>query len=263
MFVQGEKNLMFEFSNYKEKIFLTFDFDWVVDGVLEYLLNLLEEENVKATFFVTHQTELLERIRANKNFELGIHPNFNFLLKGNFQKNHLEIIDEILDIVPEAVSVRSHSLFQSSTILNDFKKRNIKIDANLYIPFNSGMNIGPFLNWDHLIRIPHFWEDDIHFTDIANQVYSDWAVDRFLEFNSLKVFDFHPIHVFLNTDSKERYELAKKDYKNISHLKKNVNQERSGVFTFLRSLIKKAKRGHFEFCCLKDVLSEVNYDSAE
>lgn len=56
-----------------QKIFLTFDIDWASDEVLEYCIDIIEKANVKATWFVTHETPLLERLRANPNFELGIH----------------------------------------------------------------------------------------------------------------------------------------------------------------------------------------------
>ena len=45
-------------------------------------LNLIEINNVKATFFFTHQTSLLDKVKKNKNIEIGIHPNFNNLLAG-------------------------------------------------------------------------------------------------------------------------------------------------------------------------------------
>ena len=75
-----------------EKVFLTFDIDWASDFVLEYCIDLIESAQVKATFFVTHETPLLERLRENPNFELGIHPNFNPLLEGDFRygKNYCE-----------------------------------------------------------------------------------------------------------------------------------------------------------------------------
>ena len=72
-------------KSWENKIFLTFDLDWCSDEVLEYTLNLLEQFNVKAIFFITHYTKLLDRMKKNESFELGIHPNFNFLLNGDFR----------------------------------------------------------------------------------------------------------------------------------------------------------------------------------
>ena len=72
-------------SSWQDKIFLTFDIDWCSDELLLYALNFIEEYKLKATFFVTHETGLLERMRDNENIELGIHPNFNPLLSGDFR----------------------------------------------------------------------------------------------------------------------------------------------------------------------------------
>ena len=73
-------------DTYENKIFITMDLDWCPDFVLEYVLEILEKYNLKCTFFITHETKLLKYLRENTNkYELGIHPNFNYLLKGNFR----------------------------------------------------------------------------------------------------------------------------------------------------------------------------------
>src|SRR5258708_1040997 len=95
-------------NNFENKLFLTFDIDWASDEVLGYTLDLLEKYTICATFFVTHETPLLTRIRNNPRFEMGIHPNFNFILNGDsrYGKNPAEVIDYYLKMVPDAVSVR-------------------------------------------------------------------------------------------------------------------------------------------------------------
>jgi len=67
------------------KLFLTFDVDWCSDEVLSYTLDIVEKYDINSTFFITHQTALLDRMRENPKIELGIHPNFNPLLNGDFQ----------------------------------------------------------------------------------------------------------------------------------------------------------------------------------
>jgi len=71
--------------SWQGKIFLTFDLDWCSDEVLCYTLEIIEKYDIKATFFITHYTPLLEKIRKNSNIELGIHPNFNYLLSRDFR----------------------------------------------------------------------------------------------------------------------------------------------------------------------------------
>ena len=55
-------------------------------------------------------------------FELRIHPNSNFLLAGETRKGATasEMIDRLIEIVPEAKDVRSHFTTQSSRLLEIF-----------------------------------------------------------------------------------------------------------------------------------------------
>ncbi|MBK6792139.1 MAG: hypothetical protein IPG80_06265 [Anaerolineales bacterium] len=52
--------------SWKDKIFLTFDIDWAHDDVLNDTIDLVEEANIAATWFVTHETPLLSRLREFK-----------------------------------------------------------------------------------------------------------------------------------------------------------------------------------------------------
>ena len=102
--------------------------------MLSYTLDIIEKHNIKATFFVTHETKLLVRMWNNPNIELGIHPNFNPLLNGDFRygKNFEEVIEYYKNIVPEAVGVRSHSMTQNSPILDTFEKFGLIYDCNTF-----------------------------------------------------------------------------------------------------------------------------------
>lgn len=183
-----------------DAIVLTLDIDWACDEVLADCIDLVEEAAAPATWFVTHNTPLLHRLRANDNFELGIHPNFNPLFEGN-GKGAEQVIDEILAIAPEAVSVRSHSMVQSSRLLELFRRKGLRFDCNHFIPEQSGIILKPWRLWNGMIKVPHFWEDD------AACIYDAGAAVRDLvRRDGLKVFDFHPIHVFLNTEDLARYD---------------------------------------------------------
>jgi hypothetical protein len=203
-------------SSWNDVAFLTFDIDWASDEVLSYTLDILEKYDVSATFFVTHATPVLQRIRENPKFELGIHPNFNFLLNGSHQKgkNFQEVIKGVLEIVPEAKSVRSHSLTQNSHLLEAFNKEGLTHDVNHFVSVIANIELRPWPLWNGLIRCPFFWEDDVHFTEKDN-----YCVDQLLSRKGLKIFNFHPIHVFLNTEEGNRYENTRKFHSNFSELR--------------------------------------------
>jgi len=199
-------------ETWEDKIFLTFDIDWASDEVITFTLDIIERYDVKATFFITHNTRLLQRMRENPNIELGIHPNFNLLLNGNISqgKNLHEVIEQCLKIVPDAVSVRSHSMVQSTPILDAFVKYGLRFEVNHFIPLNANIEMIPWLLWNKLIKVPYFWEDDICCAYSLNGWMDGWNIPLHLSYKGIKVFDFHPIHIFLNTDELNRYEMARK-----------------------------------------------------
>jgi len=145
-------------------IYLTFDIDWAHDEILEDTIDLVEMYKSLATWFVTHATPLLGRLRNNPDFELGIYPNFNFLLDGDNRagKNAEEVLDRLLTLVPEAKCVRSHSLTQSSRLIDMFSHKRFTHECNTFIPANSGIALKPWSSFCGLTRVPYFWEDDVH-----------------------------------------------------------------------------------------------------
>jgi hypothetical protein len=197
-------------SSWQDTCFITLDIDWCHDDVLADSINLLEEADVSATWFVTHETKNLNRLRTNHKFELGIHPNFNFLLNGEASKskNSKNVLEEICKIVPEAKSVRSHSLTQNSYLLDLFAEQKITHDVNDFIPFHADIEVSPWVLWNGMYRVPFNWEDDfqIMYSKININQKSPNEIAADLNFKGLKIFNFHPIHVYLNTESLERYE---------------------------------------------------------
>ena len=200
-------------ETWQSRRFMTFDIDWCHDEVLEDTIELVEKANIAATWFITHHTSCIERLRANPKFELGIHPNFNDLLQGDFRngKTAEEVVDRLLEIVPEAKSVRSHSMTQSSRLLDLFANKGLTHDANHFIPLQAGISLKPYIHWNGMIKVPYCWEDDVAI------IYEDFEPSQAL--SSLMVFDFHPIHVFLNTEQMDRYERTRHEHGNPSKLK--------------------------------------------
>ena len=221
-------------SSWKGNVFLTLDIDWCSDEILEDTINLVESHNAKATWFITHDTPLLKKLRDNPNFELGIHPNFNKLMLGDYSlgKNMHEVVDHYMQIVPDAVSVRSHSITQSSLLLKYFLDIGLKFDNNCYIPKSAYEALSPWGLWgDKLIKVPYFWADDIHCLHSC-----DWNKHVEICPNSINVFDFHPIHVFLNSENLERYEDSRDVHDDFEELRK-YRHKGNGTRTHLNKVL--------------------------
>lgn len=221
-------------ASWHDSVFITLDIDWCHDDVLVYAIDLLEQADVAATWFVTHETPLLERLRDHPKFELGIHPNFNRLLAGlaQPQENSASVMDNILKIVPDAKAVRSHSMTQNSQLLQLFQQRGLIFDCNHFIPHHAGYQLTPFSLWNGLIKIPYFWEDDLH---CIEQI--DFTPQQWLRSDSLNVFDFHPIHLFLNTHDLALYEETRDLHYQPDILASRANRQQKGARDWLLQLI--------------------------
>jgi hypothetical protein len=208
-------------ASWEGRLFLTIDLDWALDEAIALTLKLIEAAGVAATVFVTHSTPLLHRMRANPNIELGIHPNFNGLLDGTAgsMRTAAEILRDCLALVPEAKSVRSHSMTQSSRLLDLFLQAGLTHDCNHFIPAHTGIALKPYRHWNGLIRVPYFWEDDVDLAYGAGP-----GIDVAVSLQGLKVFDFHPIHVALNSTSLAQYEASRAAHRDWTALQEHVGQ---------------------------------------
>ena len=84
-------------------------------------------------------------------------------------------------------------------------------ESNIYVPSHVQIDLTPIRIWNGIIRVLHSFEDDLFLlenlsTDAANCQVSAHIQMNVLENSRLCVLDFHPIHVFLNTESMDRYE---------------------------------------------------------
>ena len=224
-----------DLNTWQGKLFLTFDADWAHDDVIGDVIDLVEGADVPATWFITHHSEILDRLRENPNFEIGIHPNFNPLLLGDNSKgrNSAEVLEKIKDVVPEATSVRSHSLAQGSLLQQEFLSIGLTHDCNLLIPEQSQFGaIRPFKLWDGMTRVPYF------FCDYCRCLYSSSrSMGDLMACDGLKVFDFHPIHVFLNTENLVRYEGSRSLHQCPSELLAKRGTDSGGSRELLKTLL--------------------------
>ncbi|QII87452.1 hypothetical protein G3T20_00635 [Bordetella hinzii] len=235
MFARIDEIDMDDEGSWKGRIFLTLDMDWAADFVLADAIDLLT--GVPATWFVTHSTPLLDRLRAEPGAELGIHPNFNPLL---FTASAAGDVNQVLDglqrLVPEAVSVRSHSLVHGTGILAECERRGFRYDCNLLIPWSTGMALRPWRHWEPgMLRVPHCWEDDV-------ACMYGWPFDAGNDYwyrpDGLNVIDLHPIHLYLNTESLARYEQSRPVHRDPALLA-SWRHQGHGARSFLMALLEK------------------------
>ncbi len=222
--------------------YLTLDIDWAHDDILLDAIELVEAHQVPATWFVTHDTPLLSRLKSNPNFELGIHPNFNFLLEGDTcsGKNALDVLDRLLAIVPEAKCVRSHSTTQSSGLLDLFRRKGLTHECNSFIPVQSNIELKPWSLWSDITCVPYCWEDDVACLYGPDNTF---PMSQLVGLPGIKVFDFHPIHIFLNTEHMDRYEKTRVLHHSPPELKAH-RYEGEGTRTWFLEFLRLARIAH-------------------
>ena len=188
---------------YESMIALTFDIDWVPDELIDFLLNLVGRYKVKATIFATHETSLLKNLEP-KQFEIAIHPNF---LKGGEPE---QIVEQLKLLYPQTVGVRAHCLFIHSRLYPIYEKYGLCYSSDYLLYMQP--NLAPVQTLCNMIQLPIYFADDFHLMMKAGNE-NIFEIDCLeLQSNGLKIFDFHPIHIFLNTERLDRYENAKKYY---------------------------------------------------
>jgi len=242
-----------------KKIYLTFDMDWVNDDVLKYFYEQIYRADIQSgVLYVTNYSKFLEDIRKDGWLELGIHPNFNWLLCGEEKHGSIDtIITELKGIVPEAVTARSHSLVTGTQINQCFYEHGIKYVSNYLYEPSGHMRIQCFKDYLGLIHVPFFFEDDIY---LMNKVRLS-VYDYLEKYDVPLVFNFHPIHLFLNTENRRRYESSKEYYKNYPILKNYRNTMTFGIEDFFRQLVRAAHEKGYEFETISNI--EWRGDSSE
>ena len=216
--------------NGMEYVGLTMDVDWAPDFVLEKIFDEIRERKLNCTVFATHESEVIKNI-DRKYFEVAIHPFFK-------DENYREPIRKLLGIYKEARGLRSHCLIQSSNIIAVLPSEGIRYDSNTYLA--NVPDITAFKDWNGLVRIPFFFMDtfflDTHSKD--SRKIENICLDR----PGLKIFDFHPIHLYLNTETVAQYNKMKTECKLSPNTKKDVldryiNKERDGTKDILSKLL--------------------------
>ena len=182
-----------------EPIYVIMDVDWAHDDVIRASVRLLEAWDLPATIFVTHASPFLDEMRKHPLLQLGVHPNANDLLNGRASpattvEARLKLLQ---DLVPEATAIRFHSMCQSSQLLDMSVNLGFTHEVNTLVMAHSGMVLKAWEHWrPPMIRVPTIFEDSL-----AGYREDGWDVGRLLAHPGLRVYNVHPVRLFLNAIS--------------------------------------------------------------
>jgi hypothetical protein len=182
---------------------LTSDVDWTSEYCVQSLLNFSAEHSIRPTLFVTHRSAAIEDAAKSGRAELGIHP--NFLPGSTHGATPDAVIAHCLGLVPGCRLWRSHAYADGTHLALKMRAAGIRIDSNLCLHLQD--NLMPLHHWSGILRLPVFWEDDVHWSTARH-----WRLAEMIEaFFSpgLKIINVHPFIFSLNIPDTATYQWLK------------------------------------------------------
>jgi len=215
--------------DYQRATCLTFDIDWAPEFIIDQLRSTLDELDLPATIFFTHASAASQRLASSPRCEVGIHPNF---LTPNEKRAPEEVIDELLADYPTR-AMRSHALYYHSRLLPLLHQAGLRYLSNDLRFLQPGL--APAYDWSGLVRLPIYWEDDVHC--VYHHGRDAFSLDTLkLDSPGMKVFNFHPVHLFLNTNTFTDY-FAAKDRLKDEKVAWSLRKQNPGVRTLFEQLV--------------------------
>jgi hypothetical protein len=231
---------------------LTADVDWASDYCVDTFVAFARERAIIPTLFLTHQRPAIEALNAGGNVELGIHP--NFLPGSTHGAAPDEVVAHLLSIVPNAVASRSHRFLDSSEIARCLVTHGVTVDSNVCLFLQAGL--APQHHWSGLLRLPCFWEDDVHWDRGFAWDFGPLR-EAFLS-PGLKILNVHPFMFTLNIPNADFYVRHKPLIRNLdAEAASRLRHSGRGTATFLSELVEAVQTEGFAFNSINEVVSQL------
>jgi hypothetical protein len=183
----------------------TMDTDWSPAGGIEYVLETIVDPRLALTVFCTGRYPALERRPLT---EIALHYNVDHQ---GFEAAYRRAAVEL----PDAKGARGHSLAMSERLRALYREYGTRYDSS-YIMFEC-QGIVPFLISRNVWEFPIYFMD-MFFLEFHEGDFALAPTGRQLSGPGLKVLDFHPVHLLLNTPSLEYYHECKGHYHDVDAL---------------------------------------------
>lgn len=228
---------------------VTGDVDWASDYCVGDFIDLLIHYGVKPTLFATNESPLLKSFISSGKIDFGIHP--NFFPNSTQGSDYISIIDNLLSIYEDAKAFRSHAFYDNAYITVEMARRGILYDSNLCLYLQP--HIVPLNHAMGLTRFPVFWEDDNHFLRTnGDWNFAAYRCDFFTP--GLKILNFHPFNVCVNTPNDAYYRSVRKHSQHLSaDSTHRLRHPGKGVRTFLKDFLMVTTAKGYAFYTLNEL----------
>ena len=208
------------------EVYLTLDTDWAPEHILEALYSELSSSGAAFTLFCTHESAAIRKFAQLRQCEIALHPNFLV------DRSEDAVLSDLAKLFPGTKGIRNHVLYYHSRLAALLHKQGLEFISNHVRFLNS--HLEPYYDWTGLVQFPIYWEDDIHCTYFDKRFELNMLK---LETPGLKVFNFHPVHWYLNTNDMPMYFNAKVDLKEPAKAAKHQNSGK-GIRTLFDGVLK-------------------------
>lgn len=198
---------------------ITIDIDWAKDKEIIKTSDVLIKNEVKSTWFVTHDSQAVQDLFDIGLFEFGLHPNF---MADSTQGKTIGGIMEYLMAIVKSNTMRTHRLYQYTNLFKFLcEDYGIEVDVSIFLPETPNITPHTFnTQKSSIVRVPYIWEDDLEQWNGYKHI---TTYDKIFDTKGLKVFDFHPVHVYHDVKIHNFFnglceEISGKDTKTISEI---------------------------------------------
>lgn len=228
---------------YKDQpiIAITFDTDNCPELAIEFLQKRLDNHGIPATFFCTQRYETL-----HPPHEAALHP---FLKEFVQLDQTLAPLHALMAAIPEAVGNRCHQLTANGMLYRHLGEKGFLYDSSW--PLYLHKNLSPFHLHSGLYELPIFWVEQIFYEEGLSRTF----LER-LHTPGLKIFLFHPVHVYHNSTGSTYRDLMKIPYPD-RYRPELVNQG-EGILTFFDFLLETVSRENLLCATCKDIVTAEN-----
>jgi hypothetical protein len=191
---------------------ISIDVEWAHPEVLADVVRLLDEREIRATFFCTHQGIKVP------GHERALHPNFRRSRNSPLSSISTEtlaadspfyrfVVSATRAFCPEAVGVRAHSLFFDTDLLTIYRDAGLEYDSSSMLPL--APDLAPVWRGSGILELPAYYMDHWDLREQATGL--DLTALR-LGRRGLKVLVFHPNLIYLNATTESDYEDSRPRY---------------------------------------------------
>ena len=223
---------------------LSCDTDWAAEATLAEAHELLSSFGLPLTYFVTQRYATLDRPQRVP-LELGPHPNFEALAPE-------PALEAAMAVTPGAVSFRAHSLHFTTRLRPLLRRHRLRFSSSVMMYLQPGIRTFP-AGYD-LVEVPLFWMDLFHleYCELAGRPALEVPAAALAE-PGLKVLAIHPVHLVLNTQSREHYAAARSAYHDPAALRAARSRGGGrGIRDLFSEMVRELLRLDYEFVLLRD-----------